>query len=463
MREARLELMLVRVLRIAVLGVLSTADIATAQEHFEFWSFLDHGRPITRCAENSAAHKSAIARLNQLEELFGRLEPSDDSGAREALHALLKTDCFLFSSEIQDVPSPDSAVSAKDWADRGGFEWLWSYLEYPRFGTLPDLQPHVVLPPDVRRTLTLEKASDHVLSPFLCSSRDLRCGIETRGWRARAELAFRGPLFTDWSDDRNERLSDDCLSKAASETSERKYMTWHACLQGNRIKNAAFPIGDFKSPDSGWLVISGRRGHYEFCDSTSAYDLETGTALVFTSCSDFALKPGGSVDRDATNKARVNRVRGGKVSIENLREAAWMLLLSTEVKPIELRPRMFPLPAALEPKLFAGEGTLYVSGFGINTSMTMLSWRLFNSAGRSYSGQQRWPRSYEPAEDHAANLINVFEESLVEGCVSRRPPDPSVIKTTKVSALAEDPYSSELPADYSEAHARWRTLNSCPR
>jgi hypothetical protein len=141
----------------------------------------------------------------------------------------------------------------------------------------------------------------------------------------------------------------------------------------------------------------------------------------------------------------------------------WMLLLTTEVKPIELRPRTFPLPSSLEPKLFAGEGTLFGSGFGINTSMTTLAWRFVNPAGRSYSGQQTWPRSYEAAEDHAANLINVFEESLVEDCVSRRPPDPSVIKTTKFSTLAEDPYSSELPADYSEAHARWRTLKSCTR
>src|SRR6187401_2768650 len=99
----------------------------------------------------------------------------------------------------------------------------------------------------------------------------------------------------------------------------------------------------------------------------------------------------------------------------------------------------------------------------MNTSMTTLAWRFVNPSGRSYSGQQTWPRSYEAAEDHAANLIKVFEESLVEGCLSRRPPNPSVIKTTKVSALAEDPYSSELPADYSEAHDRWRTLKPCPR
>jgi hypothetical protein len=455
--------MLVRILRIAVLGVLATADTATAQEPLEFWSFLDHGRPITRCAEGSVAHNSATAQLNRLEELFDRLNPSENAAARDALHALLKTECFLFSSEIQVVPSPDSAASAKDWRNRGGFEWLWSYLEYPSFGTLPDLQPHVVLPPEVRRTLTLANARDHALSPFLCSSSDLRCGIETRGWRARAELAFGGPLSTDWDDDRNTRLSSDCLSKAASETSERKYMTWHACLQGNRIKTAAFPIGEFKSPDSGWLVISGRRGHYEFCDSTSAYELETGTALVFTSCSDLALKPDGSVDRNATNKARVNRVRTGSVSIENLREAAWMLLLSSEVKPIELRPRTFPLPSSLEPKLFAGEGPRFISVSGMNTSMTTIGWRLVNPSGRSYSGQQTWARSYEPAEDHAANLINVFEESLVEGCVSRRPPDPSVIRTTKVIALAEDPYSSELLADYSEAYARWRTLKPCLR
>jgi hypothetical protein len=455
--------MLVRVLRIAVVGVLATADVASAQEHFEFWSFLDHGRPIMRCAENSAAHKSAIERLNRLQTLFEQLKPNDSNAAREALHALLKTECFLFSSEMQDVPSPDSAASAKDWADRGGFEWLWSYLEYPKLGTLPDLQPHVVLAPDVRPTLTLETGRDHVLSPFLCSSADVKCGIETRGWRARAEFAFGGPLDPDWSDDRNARLSSDCMAKAASEKPERKYMTWHSCLQGNRIKTAAFPIGDFKSPVAGWFVVSGRRGHYEFCDSTSAYDLETGTALVFESCSNLALKPGGTVDRDATNKARVNKVLAGKVSIENLREAVWMLLLSSEIKPIELRPRAFPLPAAFEPRLFAGEATHFFSGVGMNTSMTTLEWRLINTSGRSYSGQQTWPRSYEQAEDHAANLLKVFEASLVEGCVSRYPPAPLVLKTTNFSVLAEGRYSSELSADYSEAHTRWRTLKTCAR
>src|SRR4029453_4704467 len=105
MRNAKLEFMLERILGVAVLTVLSTANVATAQEHFEFWSFLSPGRPITRCAENWAPHKSAIGRLKRIQTLFDQLKPNEGNAAREALHALLKTECFLFSSEMQDVPS----------------------------------------------------------------------------------------------------------------------------------------------------------------------------------------------------------------------------------------------------------------------------------------------------------------------------------------------------------------------
>ena len=38
---------------------------------------------------------------------------------------------------------------------------------------------------------------------------------------------------------------------------------WIECLAEHRVPGWALPLGRFRAPDRGWLVIRGRRGHYE--------------------------------------------------------------------------------------------------------------------------------------------------------------------------------------------------------
>ena len=440
--------------RVAVLATaceLLTPSTVLAQEHYNFWSFLEHNRPVTRCAEKSPEHAAASERLEQLYDRFERLQPSDNhTAAVEALQALLKTECFHLASEIQDLPQPDSMAALKDWIDRGAFDWLASYLEVPQLGDMSDLQPYVLLPPGVRPTLTLERHRDHVLAPFLCPSADPKCGSETRGWRARADAFFKGPLTN--NSDAEKELSAECLSEASSEPTERRYMHWHACVQGRAHRTTSVPLGNFKAPQQGWLIISGRRGHYEFCDATSAYDLASGAAFQFESCSALDLRPDGSVDFEATNKARVKRVRSGRVSIENLREAAWMLLVAPYTTPIRLYIQEFPLPPGLEQRIFAHASPMFMSGISWNTGMSTLSWRLVGAAGGSYSGELTWPRAYQAAGDHSAGLVEVFESGLAEGCAPQSPPTLARVDATGRGELADD---------YRAAFAEWRSLKPC--
>jgi hypothetical protein len=414
---------------------------ASAQAPAGFWSFLEFNRPISRCAEDSDAHQAAGDRVTLLEEQLSRLKPSDDhAAALESLHALLKTECFLFASEMQALPHPDSAASLKDWVSRGAMQWLWSYLDYPKYAT--PLRPHVVLPPDARPTLTREHARDHALSPYLCSSSDPNCGVATRGWRARAERGFGAPLEREI--DLEHRISDECDAKASSEPADRQYMAWHACVESRKSKTSTFPIGEFQAPSAGWLVITGRRRTYESCDSTSAYNLESGAAVVSERCS-----------------ARGERVVGGKVSIESLREAVWMMLFTAEVKPMLWRAQAFPLPRSVEPKIYAGASPMTVEGGPISSSISMLTWRLIVPGGRSYAGLQAWPRSYDRAEDHAASLIEVVEHGIVEGCMPRQAPAPVVMRATRFTALAPELHADVLQRDYEIAFARWRSLKPC--
>jgi hypothetical protein len=72
-------------------------------------------------------------------------------------------------------------------------------------------------------------------------------------------------------------------------------------------------------------VIHGRRGHYDFCDEIRAYDLATGAAYLAKRCDGLIrLWTGEGCDPDA---GRI-QTQAGQVVRENLREAAWMLLLA---------------------------------------------------------------------------------------------------------------------------------------
>jgi hypothetical protein len=42
------------------------------------------------------------------------------------------------------------------------------------------------------------------------------------------------------------------------------YQDWRDCIEMARPKRVALPLGDFKAPTTGWVVVTGRRGHYDF-------------------------------------------------------------------------------------------------------------------------------------------------------------------------------------------------------
>jgi hypothetical protein len=78
----------------------------------------------------------------------------------------------------------------------------------------------------------------------------------------------------------------------------------------------------------------GAAAHYDFCDTTTAYNLAIGAAFISESCSALALRRNGDVDFDATNRARVERLKTGTVPVQNLREAVWMMLFRGEAEVV---------------------------------------------------------------------------------------------------------------------------------
>lgn len=462
------------VVRLTSCGLLLCAPAAGGQDA-SVRALGGDGPVVTRCAEQSAAHAQATERLERLNARVERLESSGPVDAVvAALHDLLRTECFLAAAETSRVPSPDTALSLKEWwVDAGGHHWLQSFLELPRLGLIDNLTAHVVVPPDVRTTLSAERHEDHPLRNMLCSLADAACGAETRGWKLRAEAHFEahraarrdeGPSASEKRLSAPEEISQQCLETSAA-GSERRYERWRACIESARPQQTALPLGSFKTPKTGWFVIAGRRGHYDFCDTVRAYDLRTGAAFIDESCSALTLKAGGHVDVDVTNARRVRRVKAGVVSAENLREAVWMLLLRGETERVQLRAAYYPLPPGVTPQLTLGRDEGDSGGLSLwsSTAQTTLTWRWQADTGAALVGELTWPDSYDAAESHAASLLGIVEEGFVETCPPRQAPTMMGPTSARAHNLNDVPgdAADALERALQRAAAAWKGLRAC--
>jgi len=421
-------------------------------------------------------HQQAAASLDRLDEHIEGLKKVDPTAkVEEELHALLRSECFLPAAETERVPRPDSSESLKQWWRDGGRDWLESYLELPRLGPVSDLAPHIVVPPDTRRTLYLYSNRDHSLQSLLCTKADSSCGAVTRGWKLRADAHFEshraigrneGALTSDERPASGVKLtSRECAEKASSGDAGARYQEWRDCIESQRPKRVVLPLGEFKAPTAGWIVISGRRGHYDFCDTTTAYNLATGAAFISESCSALALRRNGDVDFDVTEKARVERLKTGTVPVQNLREAVWMMLFRGEAEVVQLKAEYYPLPAGFIPNVTvrAGQEDLSIEPVTVSTGQSYLTWQWMPPTGAVFVGELTWPDSYDAAEDHAVSLLNIAEAGLIEGCAAQRVPAPTVFRSRRARNLNDVSVQSigELDQDFAKAFDRWKALAIC--
>jgi hypothetical protein len=462
--------------------LIGSGPAADAQDNAQaesFWAFLPEGRVVSRCVEGSAAQKDAIDKLQRLDQrIRGLADTTPVAQPLGELYALLKTECFLAAAETNRIPKPDTTRSLKEWWTKGfGGDWLSTFLVVPQLGAIDRLRPHIALPPDARKTLDLEGHRDHPLSTLLCPTSDAACGGETRGWRRRAEKAFdahrktgrhdTGRRFDEpWHEPSPVEVSDKCDEESSDANGPERYQRWRACVETARPKRIALPLGDVKSPKTGWLIVAGRRGHYEFCDTVRAYDLKTGAAFIHDSCSELALHADGKIDRDATDTARVRRVQAGVVPVENLREVVWMLLLRGEVEDVQLNAEYYPLPDGVTPQGTVrrdDESMDSVSAW--STGQTTLTWRWIPETGPVFVGDVTWPASYDAADDHAVTLLEVAEAGFVERCPPRQAPStsPAALASRPVRNLNEvdDEWIGDLDRNLRDAAGRWKSLRSC--
>jgi hypothetical protein len=376
-----------------------------------------------RTQGTSEATRSRDA-LEALDKRIRALKSDDD--LRQAvtdLRSLLGSRCFRLAAEQGESPELEHPLSLQTWWEAGGQAWLTSYIDRPRLGRVDDLREHVVFPPTPRKVLALDNAPTAIPAPLLCRLADENCGRETQGWAERARDAFSAAAVQDRVREEDafpvnsEALAARCEAEVRGTRMTPEYSKWMECLAEHRVPGWALPLGHFRAPDRGWLVVRGRRGHYEFCDELGVYDIETGSAYVAKSCSGLHLLPGGSVNFDATNAARKASVEAGRVDVANLREAVWMILLAPEAQEAFLCADYFPLPKGMVPTPPESDEGRRAFGMSWNSGQTQLSWSWMTADGQVLaSGTLTWPSSYSVPGAHAADLLRIAELGLSSGC-----------------------------------------------
>jgi hypothetical protein len=390
------------------------------------------------CRPDSALHREATQALAALGAQIEALAPAADHGpASAALTALLAHPCLrLADLDLATQPAFDSAVALKHFWKESGEDWLQAYLDHAKPGA--EGGGKIVLPAAPRPTLSRETHPGHDLTPLLCSLADADCAARTRGWVMRAGDAVEDHDYLSDAD------SEECARKARSERPPRRYSAWRACIDGKIVPTMALPLGGLNAPADGWLVIHGRRGHYEFCDEIRAYDLATGSAYVAQRCDGLIRMWTGE---GAVPDAGQIKAQAGQVVRENLRETAWMMLLAPFAGGTDARSlHHLYLPDGIELRRSARiepRRRLIMT----SSDQTELAWSYVRQGAVMATGTLTWPTDYaDTARAHAVRLLEITEAAFAPGCPRAVLPA-GLISTAR---LGDQPEVSPLDASAGE-------------
>jgi hypothetical protein len=359
-------------------------------------------------------------------------DASDPRAVNASLCRVLDHRCFQMVRSLHDAPAElvaDSAMSFREFWDRGGRQWLLYALSLGD----PD-HDYLAATPTILPTYALETRAGHPLAPLLCSLADDDCGRDTAGWLLRAQLAMDTPRQRE---DRSGKQAE-CKDAALAQPEPARLSVWYQCISRIGLREA-FPIGRFRAPDRGWLIIRGRRGHYQFCDEIRLYDVATGSVYVAQNCS-------GLFDFNRANMQTVPRSFVGCTSVDNLRE--WVLILALAGKAIDpMRPgEAFRIPAEIERSYtrsfeFTGRGRVFIH----SSDQTHLPFAYYRDGQIVASGELVWPEHHNSALwHHAVELARVAEAGIVKGCALARFPTDLPIHTSPRGVSRVDAEPSHL-------------------
>jgi hypothetical protein len=427
------------------------------------------------CLTDTPENEAAMEKVRWLHKRMKEKKGAAFAEAVPVIKEILASPCYQRLALEPPVHLDfDGPLALETWWRSGGGSWLESFLFFRDEGPGHDNGGFALfIGPDARRILDQRAVGAKDASPgrralawLVCPDAEADCGKTTAGWVARADRAFEAEAYRDvfyltWQRDMADEtlpIRKPCEAKALAAEEKERFRVLRTCLEDVQLHQWAMPLGRFRSPDAGWLVVRGRRGHYAFCDELRAYDLATGTAYVAQSCSGLEFGNDGMVDNKQVDAARKIRVKMGAMSADNLRELAFAMLLAPEVeRDLVLDARYFTTPPGITPVLSAGPRLERFQTQEARTSAdTALTWTLVRGGAATNGGSFGWPRSWNVAEAHIGDLLAVAEGGFVEGCPAAPLPPRASHRGTgaPVSVIDASPDSVD-ETDKALEHALW--------
>ncbi len=213
---------------------------------------------------------------------------------------------------------------------------------------------------------------------------------------------------------------DDRSQNDAEKATETPFETFEKCVASSSPRTWRYPEATtMRARDRGWLVLRGRRGHYEFSDEIGVFDLATGAAFIARSSSELLLS-GVSVDFNAVDKQRKPLIRAGSVAADQVREVAFLLATAPLLRMQRSHAEIVPMPEKLEVTLSKNHDAKHPFDVGetgwATSAQTHVAWQLVDGTTTIAKGNLTWPDSYLAWESHAAGLVRVMEAGFVPGC-----------------------------------------------
>ncbi|APR77031.1 Hypothetical protein A7982_02378 [Minicystis rosea] len=217
------------------------------------------------------------------------------------------------------------------------------------------------------------------------------------------------------------RISDNAAIEACAREKPQKpdgdpLLAYQACVSLLAFQRTVLPAGHYRSP-RGWLVLRGRRGHYDFCDEIRAYHLPTGSAYIASRCSGLVLRDNGQVDHGATGQKSRLQARTGTLSVDALRRLALLLWLEGSMVEDFQPYAEFPLPEGIAmPEPGDGFSTGVAVGGWASSAQTSISFTLVDGGQVLRAGAFTWPSSSDTGDQIADDLVVAAETTFQPGC-----------------------------------------------
>lgn len=367
------------------------------------------------CDKGSSALTEARTLHEALDQLVEAL-PADGStkAFNTQVTALYNHACLAVARGDEPMMSFEltSGLEAKTYWDDGLSIWLRSYLDLAD-GT----DTTVWLPPTRRDIVTPQTHAADPLAPWLCSADpEDACARPVSGWALRAQRYFEL-----WSGS-GKPASSDCDSTLSEGTAQGAYTRWRACENKALPRHASLPIGGLGLVDSGWVVLYGRLGHYQYCDSVTAFDLRSGAHYSFAACDHRpeldGMERAGAVEPPSPDIV----VTVGTIDAERVREFAWAAMSMRYVQSDVVTERGLGRQLPDGVTVVRHDDPFHIGGLGMSgtgsSGSTTLGWTWSQRSGNAeVFGELTRTRSHrDAAEDYAGQLLSVAQLGLKPGC-----------------------------------------------